>query len=142
MKIGKLAQMAAATVAGAITLPASAHADTPQLFLSPSGDIVCGVGTGNDGKSSATCEVRDFTWTLPQQCNMGSSNEFNLTQGNAPEPRCHTDTNFVAGLPTLPYGQTRSAGPITCDSETSGVTCTDSGTGHFFQVSRESYQLG
>jgi hypothetical protein len=95
MRIRKIALIAAATVAGAIARPASAHADTPQLFLSPSGNIVCGVGTGNDGKSSATCEIRDFTWTLPRQCNMGRSNEINLTQGNPPEPRCHTDTNFV-----------------------------------------------
>jgi hypothetical protein len=72
---------------------------------------------------------------------MGRSNEINLTQGNPPEPRCHTDTNFVSGLPTLSYGQTRSADPITCDSEASGMTCTDSSTGHFFRVSRESYQL-
>src|SRR5439155_7371503 len=43
---------------------------------------------------------------------------------------------------TLKYGQTLSAGPITCDSEPSGVTCTGSSTGHFFRVSRESYQLG
>jgi len=26
--------------------------------------------------------------------------------------------------------------------EPTGMTCTDSGTGHFFRVSRESYQLG
>jgi hypothetical protein len=42
----------------------------------------------------------------------------------------------------LNYGQTRSAGAITCDSERPGMTCTDSGTGHFFRLSRESYQLG
>jgi hypothetical protein len=55
---------------------------------------------------------------------------------------CHGDTNFVPGLPILPYGQMRSAGPITCNSEASGVTCTDRSTGHFFRLSRESYQLG
>jgi hypothetical protein len=33
----------------------------PRSFLSPSGNLVCGVGPGNDGKSSATCEIRDFT---------------------------------------------------------------------------------
>jgi hypothetical protein len=35
-----------------------------------------------------------------------------------------------------------SIGAITCDSEPSGVTCTNSSTGHFFRVSRESYELG
>jgi hypothetical protein len=65
-----------------------------------------------------------------------------MTQGSAPGLSCHGDTNIVPGLPTLAYGQTRSAGPITCDSELAGVTCTDNSTGHFFKVSRESYQLG
>ena len=47
-----------------------------------------------------------------------------------------------AALPTLDYGQTRCLGPITCDSEPTGMTCTDTSTGHFLRVSRESYQLG
>ncbi len=46
------------------------------------------------------------------------------------------------GLKTLDYGQTYSQGAITCDSEVSGVTCTDTSTGHFFRVSRETYELG
>jgi hypothetical protein len=45
-------------------------------------------------------------------------------------------------LPTLGYGQTRSAGGITCDSEPSSVTCADAGSGHYFRVSRDSYELG
>jgi len=46
------------------------------------------------------------------------------------------------GLKTLDYGRTYSRGAMTCDSELSGVTCTDTGTGHFFRVSRENYELG
>ena len=46
------------------------------------------------------------------------------------------------GQPTLAYGQTQSAGSITCDSEPSGATCTDASTGHFFWVSHDSYQVG
>jgi hypothetical protein len=49
---------------------------------------------------------------------------------------------FVNAPPVLGYGQTHSIGTITCDSEPSGVTCTDGSTGHFFRTSRESYQLG
>ncbi|WP_156764930.1 hypothetical protein [Mycobacterium sp. 1081908.1] len=48
----------------------------------------------------------------------------------------------VGAWPALGFGQTRSLGTITCNSEPAGVTCTDAGTGHFFRVSRESYQLG
>jgi hypothetical protein len=42
----------------------------------------------------------------------------------------------------LDYGQTRTLGSISCESEPSGVTCSDSSTGHFFRISRDSYQLG
>jgi hypothetical protein len=42
----------------------------------------------------------------------------------------------------LDYGQTYSRGAMTCESEPSGVTCTDTVTGHFFRISRESYELG
>jgi hypothetical protein len=41
--------------------------------------------------------------------------------------------------PALAYGQTRSLGALTCDSEPSGMTCTDGSTGHFFRISRDSY---
>jgi hypothetical protein len=44
--------------------------------------------------------------------------------------------------PTLEFGHTQSAGPITCDSEPTGMTCTDTSSGHFFRVSRESDELG
>ena len=68
--------------------------------------------------------------------------EFGVVQGEAPKLGCHLDTVFNRGLQTLNYGDSVSAGAITCDSEISGMTCTDSSTGHFFRVSRDSYQLG
>jgi len=43
--------------------------------------------------------------------------------------------------PILRYGQTRSISPITCASQTSGVTCKDGGTGHYFFLSRDSYEM-
>jgi hypothetical protein len=47
-------------------------------------------------------------------------------------------------LPALrfPVPLSHIIGAITCDSEPAGVTCTDISTGHFFRVSRDSYQLG
>jgi hypothetical protein len=142
MKVTTLALTATATVAATIALSATAHADESYYqFVSPSGNIVCSVGTNSDGRSGAGCEIREYTWT-PPHCEMGMGNEFGLNQGNPPTTRCHTDTNFDPRDPTLPYGQTRSAGPITCDSEPVGVTCTDSSTSHYFFVSRDSYRLG
>jgi uncharacterized protein DUF6636 len=128
--------------------PELSHADEPGLFLSPSGNIICGVGTtGSDGKSGAMCEIRDFIYAPPSKpldCHLGWGDRISLDPGSAPALRCHGDTQFglAPGQPTLPYGQTRSAGTITCDSEPSGMTCTDSSTGHYFRMSRESLEIG
>ena len=43
--------------------------------------------------------------------------------------------------PTLDYGRTQSVNTITCDSEPSGITCTDE-HGHFITLSAESNTLG
>jgi hypothetical protein len=64
--------------------------------------------------------------------------------GSTKASRC-TYSALASGFgpwPTLDYGQTRSLGSITCDSEPSGLTCTDTGSGHFFRLSRESYDVG
>jgi len=63
-----------------------------------------------------------------------------LTQGSAAAYGCYHQ-EFGTAEDTLGYGQTHSIGTITCDSEPNGVTCSDSTTGHFFLVSRDSYQL-
>jgi hypothetical protein len=55
---------------------------------------------------------------------------------------CHGDTLHDPNGGTLGYGDTHTAGQITCGSEPSGVTGTNSSTGHFFGISRESYELG
>ncbi len=124
IKITKLALIATATVAATIALPPPAHASGG--FASPSGNIACDVFTRDDGTSFATCDISDATYVAPPK----------------PAGSCHGDSNVVPGLPTLPYGQTRSAGPITCDSEPSGMACTDASTGHYFRISRESYEVG
>jgi hypothetical protein len=66
---------------------------------------------------------------------------FALYEGTAATLVCSLDTLRGNGLPTLSYGSTWPVKPITCDSELAGMTCTDAGTGHYFRVSRESYEL-
>jgi hypothetical protein len=105
----------------------------------------------DDGTAFATCKLKDHTWVAPPtsggDCEYSGS-DLMLLQGDAPCAGFWPSQIFLAqqpqygGLQTLAYGQTRSIGAITCDSEPSGVTCTDSSTGHFFRVSRESYELG
>ena len=66
---------------------------------------------------------------------------FELTEGSEAAFNCYGQ-EFPTPEQTLAYGQTRSLGTITCDSEYTGMTCTDSSTGHYFRVAREIYQLG
>jgi hypothetical protein len=97
----------------------------------------------------AHAEIRDHTWAEPRP----GFDALSLDRGG--NGACPNGTgsclgpgmvlNFFTGpytYPPLGYGQTHTEGPIMCDSEATGVTCTDSRTGHFFRVSRDSYQLG
>jgi hypothetical protein len=139
---------AAATVAFAATtgLAATANADTGS-FQSPSGNIFCDIGVGG-----VTCEIADHTYVLPPSpCEHSAwGGRYRMEQGSAPVMECHNDTIRPSysspgpnpDVPILDYGHTQLAGSFTCDSEPPGVTCTDSSSGHFFRVSRESYQLG
>jgi hypothetical protein len=141
MKIKMIAALSITTAAAALPLAAIAHADQ---FLAPSGNIGCAmVDQGAD--SYAVCKVRDHTWVSPDSggdyCT-GAGDMLLMFRGHAPSVCSHPDQIFVNSPSTLGYGQTRTVSAITCDSEQAGVTCTDSSTGHFFRVSRDSYQLG
>jgi hypothetical protein len=144
MTLGKVAAIAVVTASATLPLAGIAHADVPNWFESPSGNIVCSISGASAGKASAGCEIRNHTWAIPSPPGWylgGGCDRFVLDQGSAPVTHCHTDTSFVPGPPVLDYGQTDSIGAITCNSEPTGITCTDTSTGHFFRVSRESYQL-
>lgn len=141
--ITKLTVMAAATIAAAIALPATAHAGIPPSFQTPSGNIMCWVA-----EDTAACRIVDYTYSAQQQdCpSPGGPNEFWLKEGAPAVLKCSDDPpGTYAGLRTsvtLDYGQTKHVGVMTCASEPSGVTCTDTSTGHFFRVSLDSYELG
>jgi hypothetical protein len=153
-KITTLAAIATAPVAATIALPAIAHADDTITFQSPSGNIRCDMfASTNTQPPVALCQIWDHTYAAspgsardggpcPSDTDVGS--DVRLDQGKPAYFTCtYSALNSGVGpWPTLDYRQTRSLGTITCDSETSGITCTDTGSGHFFRVSRESYQLG
>jgi uncharacterized protein DUF6636 len=77
----------------------------------------------------------------PDRCEGTWGDRFALYQGTAASLVCSSDTLRGNGLPTLSYDSNWPVNPITCDSEPTGMTCTDASTGHFFRVSRESYEL-
>lgn len=147
VKIAKVTVIAAASAAAmTIALPRIAHAETEYYFASPSGNIGCMMGSLLNG--GVMCDIKHYTYARPpdpDHCTgvVNWGDRFSLNPGQEPAMPCHGDTVFDPELDrTLNYGQTQSFGPITCDSEESGMTCTDTGTGHYFRVSSESYQLG
>jgi hypothetical protein len=147
-RIMKPAVIATATAAATIALSATAHAATDFNFHSPSGNIYCDMHTGDDGKSQTTCVTTAHDWVSPPRSPDCATNQhwgdaLSLLQGVAAFD-CYY--RLLPGDPAagqiLDYGQTLANGTITCESEPSGMTCTDTSTGHFFRIARESYQLG
>ena len=142
-KLRKLAMVmgaTAATAASAIALPATARADDHN-FQSPSGNIYCVIDTGG-----VACDISYFTYQPPPPPECGKhlpwGSRFTLAPGKPSAIECHGDTLRVPGEPILDYGHTISAGTLTCDSEPAGIKCTDTSSGHFFEVSRDAYNLG
>ena len=147
-----------AIAAATIALPAIAHAEPSSRyqFLSPSGNIACQMDQRADGTGYAWCKVDDHEWAaqlggycraayLPGAIGDPGGEDLQLSQGNTPCQSFVMSQIFFSGQyapATLEYSQTHTVGAITCESAPSSVTCTDTITGHFFRMSRESYQLG
>jgi hypothetical protein len=143
----KLALIATAPIAATIALPATANAAVDFSFHSPSGNIFCDMHTGDDAKSQTTCIVTEYSWVAPPRSPDCTADEhwgdaLSLYQGRAAFNCYHRLPDDPTAGQTLNYGQTLANGAITCQSQPAGITCTDAGTGHFFRIARESYQLG
>ncbi|MCX4094742.1 DUF6636 domain-containing protein [Nocardia sp. alder85J] len=150
MTIIKLALLAAAAVGAVVAFPGIAAADS-DTFQSPSGNIFCAMDVRADGTGSVVCQGDGhYAVPRPAECHLAWGDRFSLDQGGEPVAHCHGDTIVPSysgpgknpNVPTLDYGRTRSAGAITCDSEPTGMTCTDAGTGHYLHLSRESNDIG
>jgi hypothetical protein len=150
INIGTLAVFAAVAATAAIALPASAHAGTND-FQSPTGNVYCILGADPDGKGSVICQGGGgFNVPKPADCHLAWGDRFTIDQGEAPVSHCHGDTikpssslpGPIPNVAILEYGQTRSAGTITCDSESSGMKCTDASTGHYFRMARGANEIG
>lgn len=129
MKMTVILVFSTISASAAIPLAAIAHADQYYQFQSPSGNIDCGMALLNNN-GFAMCEIGDHTWVAPPRppdCHGGWADRIGINQGGAPALSCHTDTLRGSVEPTLNYGDKWSVNSITCDSEPSGMTCTDAG---------------
>ncbi len=128
----------------AVALAAVAHADDYYHFQSPSGNIYCDMAAFSGTPPSVACEIVERDWTAPPRppdCDAGWGDRIGLIQGSAPGLGCHSDTTRDPRLPILAYGDSRTVASLTCTSAPNGMTCTDASTGHYFRMSRESYEL-
>jgi hypothetical protein len=147
MITGGCTAIAAATISFAASSQASPFA---EQFQSPSGDIACTlvasppIDQHSVAKNFVQCDIANHSWVAPQPPPQGrpdATSTFVLMRGQAPIVGYSPGT-LAAGGPMLDSAQAPSAGAITCSSEQSAMKCTDASTGHFFRVSRESYELG
>jgi len=117
-----------------------AHA-APWIFQSPTGNIACHIS-----ETGAACDIGQYHYTpppRPQNCQQGWGDRVAFDHGGGPAFfGCHWGS-FLGQLPTQRYDTPLSAGAVTCElNEATGVTCRDTSSGHFFQMSQQSYQLG
>ena len=132
---------AAIAAAGATALAAAgpAAADT-SFFTSPSGNIYCVIDPGQ-----ARCDIRDRDWSPPPRpadCSSytGYGQGIAIQPGGPAQFVCAGDTTYNDNG-ALAYGNSISAGSLTCTSEVYGMSCRDNGSGHGFTLSRRGYLL-
>ena len=138
-----------AAAATTLTQPAIANAEpySGYEFMDPSKNIWCAMRLYTDGENSAQCDIDKHNFAGPASDAAGSCPQtegyiFMLREAGAPEISCLHGSVIGSINYVLDYGQQRTEGAITCDSELSGMTCTNTTTGHFYRVSRDSYQVG
>jgi hypothetical protein len=142
----KLALFATATVSATIALPATANAEDDIDFQSPSRNIACTM-TLVPTNNVVQCDMADHTFPTPGTCRKpgptGVATSMRADATAPPVVGCDLYASLLpSSWPVLDYGQTRTLGVITCDSEPSGITCTNSSNRHFFRLSHESYDVG
>ena len=142
--------MCTAIAAAAIGSAGNAQANPYSAqFQSPSGDISCNLVNSPPtdrlglGKNFVQCDIVNQSWVPPRPPPQGRADATStvvLMRGQLPIVGYSPGT--LAASDPVNYDQPLSAGAIACSSEQAAVKCTDVSTGHFFRVSRESYELG
>lgn len=149
------------------TIDATSHGIA--AFSSPTGNISCLLIKGETATfQSVRCDVLSHTWVLPPKpadCEFDWSHGAYLEGGHA-GLTCASDAVAGSDAPglegtwwasrpgaqtispsgrgptvALAYGASIKLGTLTCLSQTDGVHCTDSKTGHGFDLSRAAYRL-
>ena len=139
--------LAAATVVDLASLEGGSQTELGVVgFASPSGNIICGVGSPGTAAYEVQCRVAEASWaSRPTGDACGGAERadwqptsLGLFQGRSGLGRCGNDTVLTPDPPTLGYGTAVVLGDVRCTSLESGLTCQDTATGAGFRASRTS----
>jgi hypothetical protein len=107
-------------------------------FSTPSKNIGCYVEA-----DSARCDIAKKTWkppAKPADCELDYGNGVAIFGQEEATVVCAADT-VLGGTEILAYGEVVRVGSFLCDSESSGVRCTNEDSGHGFTLSRQAYTM-
>ncbi|TFL17564.1 DUF6636 domain-containing protein [Jannaschia formosa] len=124
----------------ALLFPFAASADG-YGFRTPSGNIFCN-GSVENGDISCTIVERSGFPPMPRPTSCGAlwGHAFSLGSTGPARMECSNPARKSSYTDVAPYGVTGTFGPITCQSETSGLTCRNR-SGHGFHLSRASQRV-
>ena len=111
-------------------------------FQSPTGNIACDLnGSATPRKPPAKSAS---TPTSPRSSRLAiraGRTVSDWCRAGQCEVNCYSGTDFRSALPVQGYGKPLTVGSLTCVlDETTGVTCKDGTTGHFFRAARQAYE--
>jgi hypothetical protein len=107
-------------------------------FLSPTGNVACAIDA-----DLARCDIIDHDWSPPPRpadCEFDYGQGISVAPGEPAAFVCAGDTTFGPDE-LLPYGQSITAGPMSCESAESGITCRDTQSGNGFTISLKAYRV-
>jgi hypothetical protein len=110
-------------------------------FRSPTGNIGCVIAGG-----IARCDIATRSWSPPPRpagCPPIVDFGQGLTVGSTGAAGfvCSGDTVLDPASEKLPYGTAAEVGDLECVSRATGMTCTNTVSGHGFLISVQRYQL-
>ncbi len=121
------------------TTDGGTSATSLKTFQSPSGNIGCIMSA-----KSLRCDIREKDWSADRPAGCPSEIEYGqgltLSASGPAEVVCAGDTALDPSAPTLEYGASSTAGPLTCTSNEAAMVCSNQ-SGGGFSLARESYSL-
>jgi len=109
-------------------------------FQSPTGNIACAIIDG-----TARCDIVQRDWSpparpasCPSEVDFGQGLQVGSGSGSFV---CAGDTTQNPSAPKLAYGTASEKENFSCVSRESGITCTNTSSGHGFFISRQSYRV-